>query len=144
MIMAVSSSSWSRSEVTGLVKSTHVQHVSDGVESDGSRLLGLGGLAVQRVDRDAFGGRVVHVETAEESASACPSCGVFSTSVKGQATTRPRDIRYGTAPLRLVWHKRRWRCAQRLCPRGSFTESLPAVPAPKPRSTDEVGRVSAS
>ena len=31
--------------------------------------------------------------------------------------------------MRLVWHKRRWRCRERACPRGSFTESLPAVPA---------------
>jgi transposase len=29
--------------------------------------------------------------------------------------------------LRLIWHKRRWRCKERLCPRASFTESLPAV-----------------
>ena len=31
--------------------------------------------------------------------------------------------------MRLVWHKRRWRCREPACPRGSFTESLPAVPA---------------
>ena len=31
--------------------------------------------------------------------------------------------------LRLIWHKRRWRCKERLCPRASFTESLPAVRA---------------
>jgi hypothetical protein len=28
----------------------------------------------------------------------------------------------------LVWVKRRWYCRERLCPPGSFTESLPAVP----------------
>ena len=31
--------------------------------------------------------------------------------------------------MRLIWHKRRWRCKERLCPRASFTESLPAVRA---------------
>jgi hypothetical protein len=31
--------------------------------------------------------------------------------------------------LRLIWHKRRWRCKERLCPRASFTESLPSVRA---------------
>jgi hypothetical protein len=31
--------------------------------------------------------------------------------------------------VRLLWHKRRWRCAEPACPRGSFTEALPAVPA---------------
>ena len=28
-----------------------------------------------------------------------------------------------------MWHKRRWRCRERLCERATFTESLPAVPA---------------
>jgi hypothetical protein len=31
--------------------------------------------------------------------------------------------------LRLIWHKRRWRCKERLCRRATFTESLPAVRA---------------
>ena len=89
----------------------------------------LEGLAVERVDRDAFGGRLVHVVTRDDAASACPSCGVFSSAVKGQVSTRPRDIPYGTALLRVVWHKRRWRCRETLCPRGSFTEQVPGVPA---------------
>jgi len=97
--------------------------------SDASRLLDLGGLAVDRVASDAFGGRVVHVVTADETASACPVCGVLSVSLKGLVCTRPRDIPYGTRVLRLIWHKRRWRCKERLCPRASFTESLPAVRA---------------
>ena len=70
---------------------------------------------------------MVHLVTADECASACPSCGVFSDSVKGLVCTRPRDIPYGTRVLRLIWHKRRWRCKERLCARSSFTESLPAV-----------------
>ena len=42
-------------------------------------------------------------------------------------TTRPRDISYGTRPLRLVWHKRRWRCVDERCARGSFAEQVPAA-----------------
>ena len=106
---------------------THVCHVQKGSVSDASRLLDLGGLAVDRIESDTFGGRVVHLVTADECASACPSCGVFSDSVKGLVCTRPRDIPYGTRVLRLIWHKRRWRCKERLCARSSFTESLPAV-----------------
>ena len=83
---------------------------------------------MQHVELDASGARVVPVVTADEMAAACPVCGVFSSSVKGHATTRPRDIPYGAAPVRLVWHKRRWRCRERDCPRGSLTESIPAVP----------------
>jgi transposase len=112
-----------------LFQRTHVQHVQRDLVLEASRLLDLDGLAVQRVESDVFGGRVVHVRTADETASACPSCGVLSVSLKGLACTRPRDIPYGTTRLRLVWHKRRWRCKERLCARSSFTESLPAVRA---------------
>jgi transposase len=112
-----------------LFQRTHVQHVQKDSVSDASRLLDLDGLAVDRVESDAFGGRVVHVVTADECASACPGCGVFSVSVKGRVCTRPRDIPYGATRLRLIWHKRRWRCKERLCGRSSFTESLPAVRA---------------
>ena len=106
---------------------THVCHVQIDSVSDASRLLDLEGLAVDRVELGSFGGRVVHVVTADETASACPSCGVLSVSLKGLVCTRPRDIPYGTRVLRLIWHKRRWRCKEQLCPRASFTESLPAV-----------------
>jgi len=56
------------------------------------------------------------------------SCGVFSSSVKGWVLTRSRAIPYGTAVLRLVWRKRRWRCTEVVCARGSFIEASPAVP----------------
>jgi len=112
-----------------LFQRTHVCHVQIDSVSDASRLLDLGGLAVDRVASDAFGGRVVHVVTADETASACPSCGVLSVCLKGRVCTRPRDILTGQRLLRLIWHKRRWRCKERLCPRASFTESLPAVRA---------------
>ncbi len=110
-------------------QNTHVNHVHTDSVSDVSLLLDLDGFAVDRIESDAFGGRVVHVVTADESACACPSCGVFSTSVKAMVCTRPRDIPYGVRSLRLIWHKRRWRCRERLCPRASFTESLPAIRA---------------
>jgi len=50
-----------------------VQHVQTESVSDASRLLDLDGLAVDRVESDAFGGRVVHVVTADRTASACPA-----------------------------------------------------------------------
>ncbi len=46
-------------EVTGLFKTTQVQ-LGEGV-GDATRLLGLDGFAVERVEVDAFGGRVVHL-----------------------------------------------------------------------------------
>lgn len=128
VIMAVVYAVVSRSEVTGLSQPTQCQHVHESGE-DASRLLGLEGVAVARVELDPFGGRVVHVVTVDETAAACPSCGVLSTSVKERVRTRPRDVPHGSTPLRLVWHKTRWRCLESLCVRGSFTESLPQVPA---------------
>ncbi len=48
--------------------------------SDGTTLFfGLPGVQVERVERLADGTRVVQVVTAEQTAAACPSCGVVST-----------------------------------------------------------------
>ena len=110
-----------------MLQPTQFPHVQTSSLSDASLLLGLDGLAVDRVESDAFGGRVVHVVTADQTASACPSGGVVSISLKGLVSTRPRDIPYGAMALRLFWHKRRWRCVERTCARSSFTESVPAV-----------------
>lgn len=98
------------------------------INDDGTKLLGLDGLALIGVELEQDGARVVHVVTADEAAAACPSCGVISTARKGSATTRPRDVPYGPDPVRLVWHKSRWRCRESRCPRVGFTESLPQLP----------------
>ena len=93
-------------------------------------LFGLPGVQVQRVDRDAGGGRLVHLSTAQgTSAAGCPGCGVVSSSVKGNVITRPVDLPYGPEPLMLEWHKRRWRCREPTCSRLSFTESIEQVAA---------------
>ena len=111
-----------------MVQSTQLQRVHIPAERGATLLLGIEGLAVERVILED-GARVAHVVTADEGAAACPACGVISTSVKGHAVTHPRDVPYGDAPVELVWRKRRWRCREQGCPRRSFTESLPAVPA---------------
>ena len=79
--------------------------------------------------RMADGTRVVHVLTAEETAAACPSCGVVSTSVKAKVITSPRDIPYGQGRIVVRWHKTRWRCREDYCQRSSFTEAIAQVPA---------------
>jgi hypothetical protein len=43
--------------------------------------------------------------------------------------TQPRDLPVGGEPVLLQWRKRRWRCRTADCPRQSFTEQVPAVPA---------------
>ena len=98
--------------------------------SDGTTLLfGLPGVRVERVERGVDGTRVVHVATSEESAAACPTCGVRSTSVKARVSTSPKDIPYGQDRITLRWNKTRWRCREDYCERGSFTESIAQVPA---------------
>jgi len=49
--------------------------------------------------------------TADECASACPNCGCSPARSRDWSVPGPRDIPYGTRVLRLIWHKRRWRCA---------------------------------
>jgi len=96
---------------------------------DATLLLDLDGLAVTAVETGPCGARVVAVATADETAAACPSCGVFSTRVKEYVSTRPRDLPQGRRRVDLVWRKRRWYCREPLCARASFTESVSAVPA---------------
>lgn len=96
---------------------------------DATLLLDLEGLAVQAVELTETGTRLVRLRTTDETAAACPSCGVISTRVKEYVSTRPRDLPQGRTRLELVWRKRRWYCRQPRCSRKSFTESVPAVPA---------------
>ena len=76
----------------------------------------------------------------------CPSCGVFSTSVKGRVTTSPRDIPYGEDRL---WCGGTRHAAVRedYCERSSFTEAIAQVAARRgppdgcaPRSARRSGR----
>ena len=83
------------------------------MSNDTTLLFGLAGVRVERVVLLPGGIREVHVQTVAEGVSSCPSCGVLSSSVKGHVTTWPRDIPYGTRPIAVVWHKRRWRWIKR-------------------------------
>ncbi len=103
-------------------------------------LFGLPGVRVARVEQDGFGARVVHIETVPgTSASGCPGCGVVSTSAKEYPTTSPQDVPYGERGISVVWHKTRWRCKERSCVRGSFTEAIDEVPSGR-RTTGRLRR----
>ncbi|PMR57338.1 ISL3 family transposase, partial [Verrucosispora sp. ts21] len=89
--------------------------------NDTTRLLGLDGLVVERVEVDAAGVPVVDLSTGCEQARCCPQCGQRAVRVKQWATTRPRDLPVAGRPVRLRWRKRRWYCPTVSCPRRSFT-----------------------
>lgn len=105
-------------------------------------LFGLPGVAVRDVERVAAM-RVVHVVTTEETAAACPGCGVLSTRVRQRRVTRPRDLRYGEEPLVVRWHKRQYACTEAACPRKAFTESVAELP-PGARVTGRLRRAAAA
>lgn len=60
--------------------------------NDTTRLLGLAGLAVVRVDERAHDGPVVHLVTADEQARICPGCAVRAIRIKERVTTRPQYL----------------------------------------------------
>ena len=82
---------------------------------------------VLHVVRDGGGGRTVTVETVSGEA-ACPSCGVFTSSVHQRTLQRVRDVAFD-GPVTVVWDKKRWRCKESGCVRRSFAEATAQVPA---------------
>jgi transposase len=102
--------------------------------NDTTLLLGLEGLACQKVELDGQGQPVVHLITVDGQAARCPSCRQVSSSPKQYVTTRPRDLPHGGRGVALMWRKRRWRCRNPACGRSSFTESVASVP-PRHRLT---------
>ena len=96
---------------------------------DASCLLGLEGLAVERVVLTGRGVKIVQLITDDPDAARCPDCRSMSTSGKDWVLTRPHDLPCGGEFAVVQWRKRRWRCRAEVCPRGSFTEQVVQVPA---------------
>jgi len=99
------------------------------VQDTASALFGVEGLRVIEADAEADGTLTVWVVTDHPGAAACPECGALSGRVHESVLTRPRDLRRGRDQVAVTWLKRRWKCGNGGCPRKTFTESLPAVPA---------------
>jgi transposase len=101
-------------------------------------LVGLPDVAVLGVVDDAGRPLRVHVETAV-AVTGCAACG-SAARVKERAEVALVDLpAFGRAAV-LVWHKRRWRCPDRDCEVGSWTEQAPAIAATRARVTDRAGR----
>ena len=58
----------------------------------------------------------------------CPDCGVVAVS-RGRRVRLLRDVPHGDVRVQVAWRQRRWRCPEATCPRGTFTEQVPALVA---------------
>ena len=89
-------------------------------------LLGLDGFRVI----DVANGDAELVVTVETTATVvtCEGCGVRAES-QDRVERHLRDLPCFGRPVRLVWHKRRWRCRHEACPRRTWTEAHDAVSA---------------
>src|SRR5437868_3312935 len=91
-----------------------------------SALVGIDGVTVTEVDREP-GGRVT-VWARVAGPAACPECGTAAEHAHEYVVTRPRDVRAGGQEVEFCLVKRRMECAERSCPKATFTESVPQVP----------------
>lgn len=66
----------------------------------------------------------------------CPSCGVVAVRVHSRREQAVADVPVGGL-VQVVWAKRRWRCEEAACPRGTFWESTVQVPT-RARSTSRL------
>ena len=94
---------------------------------DATCLLGLRGLAVERVALTAGGVKIVQLVTSDPDAARCPGCREVSTSAKEWVLTRPKDLPCGGMAVAMQWRRRRWRCRRQDCPQQTFTERVGQV-----------------
>lgn len=98
-------------------------------EDTASVLFGMEGLRVTDAEAGPDGTVTVWAVTDHPGAAACPDCGTVSARPHDRVAAWPRDVRGSSGRVRLCWVKRRWKCGQEGCPRRTFTESVPGVPA---------------
>jgi transposase len=98
------------------------------VQDTASALFGVEGLKVTEVETEADGSVTVWAATDHRDAASCPDCGTRAVRVHEYVLARPRDLRRGLDEVVVRWLKRRWKCAEPICPRQTFTERLPQIP----------------
>src|SRR5688500_18394678 len=94
------------------------------MQDHATRLVGLDGLVVTEVQRT---GEQLDLQVELVAAAACcPYCGGSELCVKERPRVRVRDLPIAGRVTRLVWRKRRYRCAGRA---RTFTETHEQLPA---------------
>ena len=92
-----------------------------------AELLGLKGVEVDVVERDDDGSWTVHVRTAPGQQACCPGCGQAAGRVKEPTAHSVKHL--ALVPMRVTWHKSRFRCDSGTCQAGSFAETGPVAAA---------------
>ena len=87
------------------------------------RLVGLGDVEVLGIEDEVGAPLGVHIRR-RTSRPVCEGCGGSLWS-DGEREVELVDLPVFGRPARLVWHKRRWRCAQPRCGAGTVTEQDP-------------------
>ena len=101
-------------------------------------LVGLGDVEVLGVDDEPGEPLRVHVRRRALRPD-CDGCGGRLWS-DGEREVELVDLPAFGRPVRLVWHKRRWRCAGSECSAGTVTEQDCGIAPPRERLTTRAGR----
>jgi transposase len=104
-----------------------------------SALFDLPACAIDEVRLTASAVVIVTHTTAGEAT--CPSCAQPSSRVHSHDQRTPRDVPFGTKPVRLLLQVRRFFCDQPACPRRTFAERLPDL---LPRKAQRTARFTAA
>jgi transposase len=101
-------------------------------------LVGLERVEVLEVSRASDGRLQVAIETTDRL-MACSGCGCRA-QVKDRDPVPLADLPAFGSPVTLVWHKRRWRCLERACEVGSWTEDRPDIAPARAAMTSRAGQ----
>ena len=107
----------------------------DGSTGDDARL-GLDGFVV--VAAAEVDGELHQLVETTAARVGCPACGVVAVA-HGRRRAWVRDLPSGGRPVALCWVKRVWRCADRDCARGTWTEQTAAI-GPRASLTERARR----
>jgi transposase len=104
--------------------------MTDDVTSRDALARVLTGLADYSVlDAQEADGELLVTVIATSTSAPCPGCGEFSVHVKSLRSQIVRDVSHAGRGVRLVVHKRAFRCVASGCERRSFTQHTDEVPA---------------
>jgi transposase len=102
------------------------------------RFVDLPDIKVRGVEGNFREPLVIHFESKRVDVG-CPECGVVA-QVKDRPLVTLVDLPVNGRPTSLVWHKRRFHCAERACSTGSWTEQDSRVAFARHLTTDRAGR----